>query len=157
MWKSICAAILFVGLAGCSAGADLSAAEEEVERFHDLYRDGRFADIYRGVSRELADTISEADWLAMMSQTSGAMGEFRDSERTRWKVNYGDAGSLIELNYDSRFANGRASERFKYVDKGDGPPELIAYSILPDDGRSARDGEEEAKNEGGSREERDSR
>ncbi len=122
------AAAALAVLAGCSAGADTSAAEAGVAEFRQMLAAGRLADIYRTSAPEMQGATSEAQLTQLLSAVRDRLGEFQSADRAGWHWNNNNGVTLVTLNYNSRYAAGEAEERFVYR-VGGGSAALAGYNI----------------------------
>lgn len=125
-------AALSLGLAGCSAGQDKSAAEGGVQRFREMLGAGRYAEIYRNAGPEFRQNGSEESAVRFFQSVRERLGAVRTANQTGWRVNYGNGGSVTVLNYATEFERGRGTEEFVYRVEA-GQPVLIGYHINSND------------------------
>lgn len=130
IWPLLTAVSL--GLAGCSAGQDKSAAEAGVQRFREMLGAGRYAEIYRSAGPEFRQNGSEDSAVRFLRSVHDRLGAVRNANQTGWRVNYGSGGSVTVLNYATEFERGRGAEEFVYRVDG-GQSVLIGYHINSND------------------------
>jgi len=117
-----------LALTGCSASRDKSAAEAGVVRFHEMFDDGRYHDIYAGAAAEFRQSASEPAATAEMQRIHDRLGAFRSSQQSGWRVNFGTAGNIVQLSYNSQFASGAGVEDFVFRIEGNAP-QLVGYHV----------------------------
>ncbi len=126
----ICAALL--AASGCSAGRDKVAAEAAVTQFHRMVDAAQYHEIYQASAGELKNVSTEQDLTRVLQQVHDQMGPVGDSQQQGWHVNYTNGVTMVNLTYNTQFANGRATETFFYrVDNG--APALAGYNINSND------------------------
>jgi hypothetical protein len=143
MRKRMMAGLALLAAGGCSAGQDVAAAAEEVERFHDEYNDRDFDDIYEDASREFTRSVSREDLTGLLERAHSSLGDVRDADRTGWNVSYNNGTGTVKLTYDTRFERGEAREEFEYI-LGDGGPRLLGYRIDENGRRGDGSGNEQS-------------
>ncbi len=123
------AAFALLSLSACGAMMkDKQAGEAEVARFHGLFDSDQGGAIYDNAGAELKAAASKDDFGKMIATSHQKLGNVRTSNQTGWKVNYGDSGNVVVLNYTTDFALARGEEEFVYrVDAG--KPKLIGYHV----------------------------
>ena len=124
MW--IMAAVFALG--GCSASRDKTAAEAAVARFHEMLDQGRYHDIYAGGAAEFRRSASEPAAIAELQRMHDRLGDFRTSQESGWRVNYGTGGHIVQLNYTSQFASAAGTEDFIFRLEGNGA-QLVGYHV----------------------------
>ena len=122
----IMAAALAVG--GCSASRDKNAAEEGVIRFHEMLDAGRYHDIYAGSGTEFRQSGSEQVATETLQRIHDRLGAFRSSHQSGWRVNFGTAGNVVNLTYDTQFASGAGHEDFVFRIGGT-KAQLVGYHV----------------------------
>lgn len=119
MVKQVLAGLLAMFLlAGCSAGADMSAAESGIAKFHNQLNAGEFDAIYREASKEFKDATPDADFIAFLKAIHGKLGKFQSGKTVGWKVNYTTAGNIVALTHQATYERGEATESFIFRMKG---------------------------------------
>jgi hypothetical protein len=101
-------------LCACSTSADLRQAEEAIERFHQQLDAGQSADIYEAASNDLKKVARHDDFVTFLDAVHRKFGDTKSSSRKGWNVNYTTSGEFITLNYETIFAEGKASEQFLF-------------------------------------------
>jgi hypothetical protein len=115
-------------LAGCTGGDDVAVTEQAIGRFHKELNAGAFVGIHQNASAEWKEASSEPASVELFNGVRRKLGKFVSGKQSGWKVNYGTAGTIVVLQYDSKFEKGDAQETFTYRRSGD-RAELIGYNI----------------------------
>jgi hypothetical protein len=113
-------------LSACSAGADKSAAEAEVRRFHQMFDAGRYAEIYRQAAPEFRQSSSEEVAVNFMRSIHERLGPVRSTAQQGWRVNLVSGGNIVILSYQTEFARARGVETFTYRVSG-ASAQLMGY------------------------------
>ena len=127
MWI-VAAATAATALGGCSASRDKSAAEAGVVRFHEMLDDAHYHDIYAGAAAEFRQSGSEQAAIATLQRVHDRLGAFRSSQQSGWRVNFGTAGNIVRLSYNTQFASGAGAEDFVFRIEGNAP-QLVGYHV----------------------------
>jgi hypothetical protein len=113
-FKAILQASILLGLAGCSAGADVSLAEAEVPKFHQMLDSGQSSQIYSTSSEDLKGVATQSDFRALLDAVHRKLGPTRSSEKRSWNINFHTSGEFVTLVYETQYAQGNATEQFVY-------------------------------------------
>lgn len=119
-----------LALAGCSAGAEKTAAEAAVTQFHQLLDQGRYSDIYAATAPDFRQATSEAQFTDLLQRVH-ALGNVRAANQSGWEVNYTGSGHMVTLHYTTQYAAAQAREDFIYRVAG-GAAALVNYSVSSD-------------------------
>ena len=98
-----------LALAGCSAGAEKTAAEAAVTQFHQLLDQGRYSDIYAATAPDFRQATSEAQFTDLLQRVH-ALGNVRAANQSGWEVNYTGSGHMVTLHYTTQYAAAQARE-----------------------------------------------
>jgi hypothetical protein len=124
-------ALLALSLAGCSAGKDMTAAEQGVTALHQAFGSGKFGAVYDGSAAEMKNSISRDGFIRTFGGIYGRTGAYKSGKTTGWKVNYGTNGNMVALNRDAQFQNAKGTEEFVFRMRG-GKAVLAGYHIKTD-------------------------
>jgi hypothetical protein len=124
-------ALLALSLASCSAGKDMTAAEQGVTALHQAFSTGQFATVYDGSAPEMKNSISRDAFVSTFGGIYGRTGAYKSGKTTGWKVNYGTDGNMVALNRDAQFRNASGTEEFVFRVRG-GKAVLAGYHIKTD-------------------------
>jgi hypothetical protein len=119
-------AALALVLSACSAGADKSAAEAGVERFHEMFDAGRYAEIYRQAAPEFRQSSPEAGAVNFMRTVHERLGLVRSTVQQGWRVNFVQGGNVVILSYQTEFERAHGVETFTFRVNG-ASAQLIGY------------------------------
>jgi len=97
------------GLAEASGAADVAA-----DRFHMLYQDEKWGEIYAEASPRLRQVTTEADFAELMSAIRRKLGAYRSASRTSVNVNATTDGTTVSQVFDTEFAEGHATEELRW-------------------------------------------
>jgi hypothetical protein len=115
-------------LVGCSGGDDLAATEKAVDEFHAALNAGDFARIHDDAAGEWKKVSSKPDSIQLFEAVRNKLGPFVSGKQVGWNVNYGTSGTIVVVQYDSKFQRGDARETFTYRRLGD-DAQLVGYNI----------------------------
>ena len=124
-------ALLAFSIAGCSAGKDMTAAEQGVVALHQAFSAGQFATVYDGSAPEMKNSISRDAFASTFGGIYGRTGAYKSGKTTGWKVNYRTGGNMVALNRDAQFQNARGTEEFVFRVQG-GKAVLAGYHVKTD-------------------------
>jgi hypothetical protein len=124
------AALAFaVALAGCGVKQNTKAAEAEIDRFHQRWNADEFKVIYNEAHKNLRNSRSADEIVAMLQRGKQNYGAFKSSTRRSWGFNSDNGVTNITLKYDSTYDRGPAVEAFIYRMSGDAA-QLLSYEIM---------------------------
>jgi hypothetical protein len=124
----LCVAAL-VALAGCGDtihGTEF--AEPAVAKFRQQMSAGQFEQIYETTGAEFQKATSREKGVGLFAAVDRKLGKLQKSEQITWNVNTHNLTTLVTLVYNSRYAEGDATETFT-VKVDDGKGEIIGYNI----------------------------
>lgn len=125
----IAAAGLFA--AGCEAAKGKPFAEKAVGEFHSQLNAQQFAQIYAAASPEFKKSTEEATAVGYFTLVHTKMGEYKSTNQTGFNASVDNGVSSVTLNYDTEYANGKASETFIYKVEGE-KVSLVSYKVESD-------------------------
>jgi hypothetical protein len=118
------------GLAACSPGSDVPAAERGVTAFHAQLDAGRYAAIYAASSDEMKRTTSAEDLTRLLAAVQGRFGRFRAGSTRSWNDSRTTSGRFVTLDYAATYERGAVAENFVFrID--DGRAALAGYHVDP--------------------------
>ncbi|HEV8229678.1 MAG TPA: DUF4019 domain-containing protein [Candidatus Limnocylindria bacterium] len=124
-------AIVFVAtlaLSSCGLFEGKDVAEKAVERFHQQYNDESYGQMYADADAAFRRATSDASWTQLMQAVKRKLGALTRSRQTNFNLFSGTGGTTATLAYASEFAQGKATEEFRYGITG-GKALLLAYNI----------------------------
>jgi hypothetical protein len=107
------------GLAACSPGNDVPAAERGVAAFHAALDSGRYAAIQASSSAEMKGTTSAADLTRLLEAVHDRLGAFRAGSTRSWNDSRTTSGRFVTLDYAATYERGSAEENFVFRIDGD--------------------------------------
>ena len=112
---------------GCHAGEDTAAAQQGVQRFHQMLDAAQFDAIYDATGPELKAITPKPQFVALLEGIHTRLGAVQHSKQVGWNVNYNNGGGTIALTYQTQFTSGTGTEQFVY--RTGQPALLIGYHI----------------------------
>ena len=106
-------------LAGCSASADVAAAERGVAEFRRMMEAGQYRRIYTSAADAFRQTSSEQAAIRFLETVQTRLGPVRRSTRQGWHFNRNTGGTTVTLVYATEFARGRGRETFVFRGSGE--------------------------------------
>ena len=129
--KKIVVAVLLLGLAGCSVGADIPAAQKAVVRFHTMLDAGQSAQIARDSAAEMKGATTEPKLTALLDAVHRKLGTVKKAQQNGWNDQVNTGGHFITLNYATSYTRGEAIETFVFK-IADGQAKLAGYNVNSD-------------------------
>jgi hypothetical protein len=120
---------LVLALSGCGSNEDTKAADAAVDRFHQHWNAGAFKTTYHEAHKNLRNTRSADEIIAMLERGKQKYGAFRSGSRRSWGFESDKGVTNLKLKYDSVFENGSAVEAFVFRMSGD-KALLVSYDIM---------------------------
>ena len=121
-------ALLLLVISACSGGEDLDRAEKAIDRFHLQLNAGQIDQIYAGASSDWKDATPKKESDQFLSAVRDKLGAFQSGKQAGWTVNYGTNGTIVVVQYKSRFAKGDADETFTFRNTNK-VSELVGYNV----------------------------
>ena len=115
-------------IAACSGGEDLARAEKAIDRFHQELNAGQIDRIQSEASSDWKNAAPTKESLQFLSAVRSKLGAFHSGKQAGWTVNYGTNGTMVVVQYNSRFAKGEAVETFTFRNSDKGS-ELVGYNV----------------------------
>ncbi|MDQ1637724.1 MAG: hypothetical protein QOF62_1063 [Pyrinomonadaceae bacterium] len=121
-------ALALLGANSCDSKESKRTAENAVEKFHVLFNEGGYNEIYDRADQTYRDAISETDTIALFAMLRQKLGNVRQSKQVGWSIDSSTLGTTVRLEYKTEFANGKATEQFTFLESS-GDPRLMNYDI----------------------------
>jgi hypothetical protein len=102
--KKYAAILIALVLAACSFGADRDASQRVVERIRGQVAAGDYHAIYTEAAEETRNTSTEAE-LTSVFRAVRDLGVPDESRMTGWEVRTDSSGTLVTLEYASRYGS----------------------------------------------------
>jgi len=123
----ICTAAV-LAMTSCSMSEDKNIADAAVKLFHTQLGSEQIHEIYIGTSDEFRKASTEAQFTEFLSAVKRKLGSVKSSTPMGWRVNYVPMGTIVNLEYQTEFDDGPATESFSWRIKGK-HAELMGYNI----------------------------
>ena len=120
---------LVLALSGCGLKQDTKVADAAVDRFHQHWNAGEFKAIYTESHKNLRNSRSADEIIAMLQRGKENFGAFKSATRRSWGFNSDNGVTNIKLKYDSVHERGPAVEAFIFRMAGD-EALLVSYDIM---------------------------
>jgi hypothetical protein len=111
---------------GCSALGGVGKAEEAVEVFHSQMNDEKFDVIYENSALQLKTSTDKGNFIRILSGLKKKMGNINESKRNKYEAVTENGISLVNLEYETDFSNGKVKEEFQFQIE-DNKPTLNYY------------------------------
>ena len=118
----------FIFLSACSGGKDLVSAEKEIDRFHADLNAGKDEQIHDRAGSDWKKTTTKPEAVQLFSAVRGKLGKFVSGKQEGWRVNYTTNGTIIVVQYNSKFDRADGVETFTFQKNGDAA-QLVGYNI----------------------------
>ena len=113
----------------CGAFDGAAKAQTAADTFHQQFNDEKYGDIYDNASAAFKQATTRDDLTQLLQAVHRKLGAFSKASVTNTNVfTSTSSGTTVTLTYTSEYADGRATETFKYA-IGTGDAFLIAYNI----------------------------
>ena len=122
-----CVFLLLLG-ASCSMVKDSKTAEPAVEKFHQQFKAGDFAQIYADAGDQMKAAATEKQLTDLLDAVHRKLGTYQSSNAVSWNVQAGPLTSMVSLVYETQFSDGKATEQFVISVRGD-TAKLEGYNI----------------------------
>lgn len=103
----------------CSFTKGKQLAESGVAQFHDRFNAGDFHEIYSESDVAFQKWGDEAKVTEFLSAVHRKLGTVNDAHQTGWRVNATTDGTVVSLGYEVDFSEGKGTEEFAFLVKGD--------------------------------------
>lgn len=113
---------------GCDAAKAKPFAEKAVEDFHTQMGAEQFAQIYSNASDELKKSATEKDFENVLATMHKKLGAYKSAKQTGFNAGSNNGVSSIKLDYETEYAEGKATETFIYKVEGE-KVSLLSFNI----------------------------
>ena len=100
-------ASLLVAVSSCSLTKGKEIGERAVVQFHNQFNAGQYHEIY----------VQSDEGFRKAARRK--LGTVKNSSQTGWHVNATPTGTMVTLNYDVEFSEGKGTEQFVFKLSGD--------------------------------------
>ena len=111
-------ALLFAATS-CSFTKGKQLGESAVTRFHNHFNAGEFHEIYNDSDEAFQKWGTEAKLTEFLSAVRRKLGTVKDAHQTGWHVDATTEGTIVTLGYDVDFSEGKGTEQFAFLVKGE--------------------------------------
>jgi hypothetical protein len=98
--------IAAVPAASCSSRQNIDAAKSEVSHFREQLADHKFAELYAETSDVLKKSATEDQFVQLLAAIDHKLGAVKDAEENGWKIDFNASGTIVTLNFKTRFERG---------------------------------------------------
>lgn len=120
--------LVTVTVGGCSVGKGREVAEQAVNEFHQRLDTEQYDQIYKTASDDFRSGTSQSDSTELFAAVHRKLGKVLSAHQRAFAVNSTLTGTTVRLQYDTEFAEGKASEAFVFTLSGD-KAVLVSYNI----------------------------
>ncbi len=126
----------FLLLAACAACGRFAQshghAVRAVTAFHEHFNAGQYGPIYDASDDQLKRSATRESFTARLEAVRRKLGDVTATRTQTWNVHTWNLTTYVTLVQDTTYANGRATERFRFAVRG---PQalLISWSVSPGD------------------------
>jgi hypothetical protein len=119
--RKLVVVVLLVAASSCSFSKGKGAAEAAVVQFHAQFNASQFRDIYNQAHEDFRKSEGEAKVIQYLEALRGKLGTVKQANQKSWHVNSTPAGTMVTLNYDVEFSEGKGTEQFVFRITDDKP------------------------------------
>jgi hypothetical protein len=119
---------LLVTVCACSPSEKVERARRETGNLRVALYEARFDEIYNRADPHFRQTTSIEEWRQLAEAVVRKLGTVKSAEEVNWHLNFTPAGTIVALEYETQYANGRAYEVFTWRFSG-GDPSLLGYNV----------------------------
>jgi hypothetical protein len=99
---------------------DKAVARKQVEKFHQLYNDGSYEQLYELLTKRVKNEVSKDDFVSNFSTLKTDNGQFIEATEVKSEVVPQAAVREVRIKYSSKFEKGWCDEGFAiFVDEND--------------------------------------
>ncbi len=120
--------ILLISLACSSFTQGKAAGEKAVEIFHAQMNEEKFDEIYNQASKEFQTSDNKEAIIKFLQTVHKKLGVIGKSTSQGWHVNTTPAGTVVNLTYQTEFAQDTATESFIFFMNGE-EAKLTGYNV----------------------------
>lgn len=125
------ASAVTAALGGCSAAANVKAAEAEIAAFHARLDRGDAAGLYADGARDLKAATAPARFTAFLQGARAKLGRFKAGKTVGWNDSHHSSGHFVTIAYSATYEKAAAQETFVYR-LTDGRAKLAGYHVSSD-------------------------
>ena len=103
-------------------------AKQGVDEFRTAVAAKNYHDIFEHADPEMRQSGTEEQFVEFMKALDKKLGPWQSAEEGVWTVSQSPAGRIVNLTYQSQFANGPGTERFMWRIEN-GQASLVGYHV----------------------------
>lgn len=115
-------------ICSCSLAKGKPIAESAVAQFHNQFNNEQFHEIYAQSDSKFQESTSEEQLNEFLSAVHRKIGTVKTANQAGWHVNATTMGTVVDLQYDTEFTEGKAGEEFEFIVSGE-QAKLVHYNI----------------------------
>jgi uncharacterized cupin superfamily protein len=113
---------------GCGMSETKESALRATGDFRVKYEQGKYDAIWATTSPEFRKAMTQAEFTKFLQKIHEKLGSTVDVNLGPFNVNYGTAGTIVTLGYQTKFQKGDAAETFIWrIDEGQA--QLVGYNV----------------------------
>jgi len=112
----------------CGMSENKESAALATGEFRVKFEQEKYDQIWASTSPEFRKSTSQAEFTKLLQKIHEKLGSTVDVNSGSYNVNYGPAGTIVTLGYQTKFQKGDAAETFVWR-IGDGQAQLVGYNI----------------------------
>jgi len=119
--------LAFVGMiaSSCMFTKGKEVGERAVQDFHNRFNQEQYHEIYSKADDGFRKAVSESEVTALFEAVHRKLGTVRNAQPRNWRVNATTSGTLINLQYETEFTEGKGTESFVFMVHGN---EALLYN-----------------------------
>jgi len=104
----------------CSITKGKKIAEVAADKFHAQFNAGQYHEIFSESDEAFQKAIGgEANTIGLFEALRGKLGVIKEAKQAGWHVNANTAGSMVSLQYEVEYTEGKGAEQLVFIVKGD--------------------------------------
>lgn len=112
----------------CSFTKGKEQGERAVEKFHQQLNAGQYQEIYKQSDDKFKEVATEADFTQLLEAVRRKLGTVQKATFAGGNVNSGTMGTVVTLQYEVEFSEGKGTEQFSFLINGE-EAKLIRYDV----------------------------
>ena len=117
-----------IALVGCDLRENVQLSEQAVAVLHAKYTAALLGDMYDDVAADIRSEQTRAEFTKAVGAIRDQLGPVRATRRLGIVTKTGSAGAFVQIEYQTEFANGVATEEFVW-EIADGHALLKSYQV----------------------------
>ena len=112
--RALLLAATCIALVGCDLHKNVELSEHAVSVFHVKYTAALLGEMYDDVAADLRSEQTRADFAKAIGGIRDKLGPVRATRRIGFQTTTGSGGALVEIEYETEFERGVATEEFRW-------------------------------------------